>query len=692
MKREGDIRECKRILEDDQPDHLHIRRRVIVSGFLDNLKSSVDDFRTVSADISEWERAEIMGTLRNELQKEQAWFKYQIGRIKSFGVTIAGFGASKGTEKSPDYDRASNYLRDIAINSSTGVLVFIDYYGRRPVDNFGWIAKLDIPDNTTIVTDGFTDCDLEESEQFDIGRLDIQQTVDYLTGLKPEISEKEATEIHQVHDGNPVAIEMAAKRGSLRQPLSGDALNQLWEGVYDDAIGSDGYNLLIQSSELIDLNQRTVAAVTQFNRGQVKEILHNLEQKGVVSEKQSGLFTTDAYVKRYASQQLSRKELSDQHQLSFRHHVELWADNYRSRMERLQDFSGEGEDDPQISPPDFDAGMEDLNFFLAVSHLQNINSEVDRETFIHQIQQIDADPAALFTFGMLAQKFFFNDPYDVLQDLSKTLLDINEDIQNELFSGTIGVLFQFDVREFLTQLANGWSGDITTEQFETGNLSQPDEAVESIQGVLNSEMPTDLPHNVKLAIAQLTLLPLVDTRTARQYYDRFGKIANKYGLEEKPFCDWAEELRVLLDELYVDEAQEDEEPQEDPHEEQFETLDREIRDRLQLQEALKHHQSQAQEQFQRNIELIRDHPEDVANQYIKCGDQLERMENTVFAYLWYAVGHHMFSKILLGGSNRAIFGKYKELGGRRQEREKEIPDEEIVIEKERIDTWFSGDT
>lgn len=679
-------------MEDGQPDHFHIRRRVIVSGFLDSLKDSVDDFRVVSADISEWEQAAIMETLRNELQKEQAWFKYQIGRIKSFGVTIAGLGVSKGTEKLPDYNRTSNYLRDVAADTNTGVLVFINYHGQRPVDDFGWIAKLDIPDNATIVTDGFADCDLDGSEQFDIGRLDTQQTVDYLTGLKQGISEKEAAEIHQIHDGNPVAIEMAVERESLEQPLSGDALNRLWEEVYDDAIGSDGYNLLLQSSELIDLDQRTVAAVTQFNRGQVKEILHDLEQKGVVSEKQSGLFTTDAYVKRYASQQLSRKDLSDQHGLSFRHHVELWADNYQSRMEQLQDFSGEGENDPQFSPPDFDAGMEDLNFFLAVSHLQDINSEVDRESFVHQIQQVDADPAALFTFGVLAQRFFFDDPFDVLQDLSEILLDMDEDVENELFSGSLGVLFRFDVREFLSQLANGWSGDITTEQFETGNLSRPDEAVESIQTGLNSGTPTELPQDVKLAIAQLTLLPLVDTRNARQYYDMFGKTANKYGLEEEPFCDWVEEVQVLLNELEIEEGENDEESKEDPHKEQFETIDREIRDRLQLKEALEHHHSQAQEQFQRNIELIRDHPEDVANQYIKCGEQLERMENTVFAYLWYAVGHHMFSKVLLGGSNRAIFGRYKELGGRRQEREKEIPDEKVVVGKEKIDNWFSGDT
>lgn len=680
------------MLEGNQPDHLHIRRRIIVSGFLDNLRDSVDDFRTVTVDISEWEQAEIIETLRNELQKEQGWFSYQISRVKSFGVTIAGFGASGGTERPPDYDRSSGYLRDVAADTNTGVLVFIDYHGQRPVDDFGWIAKLDIPDNATIVTDGFADCGLAGSNQFDIGRLDIQQTVSYLRNIKRRISKEEAAKIHQIHDGNPVAIEMAAERGSFKQPLSGDALNQLWEGVYDDAIGSDGYNLLLQSSELIDLDQRTVAAVTQFNRGQVKEILHDLKQKGVVSEKRSGLFTTDKYVKRYASQQLSRGELSEQHQLSFRHHIELWADNYQSRIEQLQDFSGEGENDTQVTPPDFDAGMKDPNFFLAVSHLRDINGGVDRESFVNQIQQVDADPAALFTFGMLAQRFFFDDPFDVLQDLSETLLEIDGDIENELFSGSLGVLFGFDVQKFLSQLANGWTGDITTEQFETGNLSRPDEALENIQMGLNSGTLAELPQDVRSAIAHLTLLPLVDTRKARQYYDIFGKTAKKHGLKEGPFCDWVEEVQVLLDELDIDEGQNGDNSQKDPHEEQLEGLGGEIRNRIQLQEALERHQSQAQEQFQRNIERIRDHPEDVANQYVKCGEQLEQLENTVFAYLWYAVGHHMFSKILFGGSNRTIFGKYKELSGRRQEREKETPDQEIVVKKEKIDSWFSDNT
>jgi hypothetical protein len=68
--------------------------------------------------------------------------------------------------------------------------------------------------------------------------------------------------------------------------------------------------------------------------------------------------------------------------------------------------------------------------------LDEIHGEVDRETFITELKQVDADPSGLFTFGMLSQRFFFDDPTEILQDLSESILDFDDDAENEIFSGT----------------------------------------------------------------------------------------------------------------------------------------------------------------------------------------------------------------------------------------------------------------
>jgi DNA-binding MarR family transcriptional regulator len=688
VKRESKIQGCRELLEDESPSHLHIRRRTIVTGFTDDFKNDLsDEYRVVSVDISEWKQSELMETLRHELQKELSTLKYYYSRIKTVGLTLGGTGANGGVETRPDYSRTSDYLGDVASNTEGHLLLFIDYHGERPVDGFSWIPKLDIPENATIVTDGFAKCGLDDSIEFEIGRLSPEETVDYLPD--EEITKEEAAEIHQIHDGNPAAIEIAAERDSLKERLSSDALQELWEEVYEDSIQGEEYDLLTESSHLIDLDQRAVTSVTEMTRGQVKEILEQLERKGIVSREQSGLFTTDLYVKLHTSKELTGQELAKQHQMSFRDHAEKWVDGHESRMQELQDRSGE-ENPDTISPPDFDAGLVDPNFWLAIHHLTNYHDKLDKETFVEELREVEGSTAGIFAFGMLAQRFFFDDPTEALQELSDAILEFDEDIEKELFSGTLGVLFGFDVKEFVSLLSTGWSGDINTDELGGGNISKPDELVTRVQESLNSNQLPDLPTNVKMAVAHFIAIPLADSRTARQFFDKFGKTATEYGLEEEPFCAWANEVEVLIDELNPETESAVDEDHRDPHEENLESLNREIRNRIDLREYLEEHQSRTQQEFQQNIEKIRDRPGELADQYIQCGEHLEKMENSIFAYLWYTIGHELFAKVILGGENRDIFAKYNQLAGARGEQEKSIPEEDIVITREEVEEWLTG--
>lgn len=683
MKRKVEIQECKEVLADKSTDHLHIRRQAIVTEFTESLQSESDDYNIVSVEIYDWDYDELMETLRADLQKELSLLKYYYSRVKTVGLSLLGAGASGGVEARPDYQRTTDYLHDVADATEKNLVVFINYSGSRPVDGFGWVRKLNVPENATLVTDGFRACDLDESKEIEVGRLSEEQTVAYLTNDRSDIGEEKAAEIHRIHDGNPVAIEIATDRGTLEKELSGEALRQLWSEVYKGKLTKDEYDLLTDSSHLIDLDQRAVTDVTEMTRGQVNQTLERLEQKGVVSRESSGLFTTDKYVKRYTAAQLKGKELIEQHRLSFRDHAERWVDAHEARMESMRKQEEQDSDD-SVSLPDFQEGIVDSNLFLTAYHLSNVHDDIDEETYIAELEDIDADTSGVFTFGVVTQRFFFEDPAQVIQGLSESILGIGEELENELVSGTLGVFIDFDLQQFLSELATGWSGTINTDEFAT-NASQPEELVTKFQQGIDGDLFENLPQEVKFAIARFISLVLIDSRKASEFFDQFGRTAEKYGLEEEAFCRWADEAQVLVDELSPETETPDTDAP-DPYMEGFESLNHEIRDRTDLQRYLKENHSQAQREFQQQVEEVRDKPDEIADQYIRCGEQLAETENSIFPYLWYAFGHKLFAPVVLGEEHWEIFGKYKQWSGIRGEQEKSIPEDKIVVTKEEIET------
>lgn len=393
-------------------------------------------------------------------------------------------------------------------------------------------------------------------------------------------------------------------------------------------------------------------------------------------------------MKRYAATKVDDGELLERHRMTFRHYVRRWVEAYESRM-REMGSSVDDEEGDTVSPPDFDAGLTDPNLFWANQHLVEIHGEVDRETFITELKQVDADPSGLFTFGMLSQRFFFDDPTEILQDLSESILDFDDDAENEIFSGTLGVFLGSNVSEYLSELSKGWSGDINTDELGSGNASKPDKRVRLILESINLDFFNDLPSEVQRAVAHLMAIPSTDTRRAREYYTRFGKTAKNYGLEEEHFCDWLDSLEDLADVLNP-EIDTDDDDTTDPHTESIESLPSEVRNRLDLKEQLEEHRSQAQQEFRQRIEEIRSRPDRVAEQYIECGQHLEEMGNTFFAYLWYAVGNNLFSKIVLGDEHREILIKHHNLKGKRSQQEEAWDEEEIVLTTDEVEDILGG--
>lgn len=693
MKRTRNINECTELLQ-NQPAHLHIRREAIVTEFTEDFLSELshsDDYTVVSVDVSNWGDSQFMETFRYELQEELSWIKGKLAKILGGGISGGALGFSIGgslsTEAQPDYSRVNDYLKDVASNLDTHLVVNINYHGNRPVDGFSWVPKLNIPDETTLITDGFLRCDLDSTAEYEIGRLDQEQTVEYLTNKYEGIGPNLAVKIHGIHDGNPIAIELAEEQGTLETRLTGDALRELWMRVYDDKITGDPFEFLVKSSHLNELDQRVITSVTDLNRGEVKQVLKELKNKGVISQEDAGLFTTDDYVKRYAVNELGEDELTKKHRMTFRHYVRRWVEDYELRMQQMGSNSEENSD--PVSPPNFDSGLADANLFWANQHLFEIHGEVDRETFITELKQVDAEPTGLFTFGMLSQRFYFDNPKEILQNLSESILDLEDEIENDLVSGTLGVFFSSDINNFLTELSRGWSAPINTDDLGSGNLSQPDERVRLILESVDVDFFNELPEEVQRAIAHLIAIPTIDTRKAREYYKKFGTIAGNYGLEEEPFCDWLDSLEELADVLNP-EIETDGEEGSDPHTESYDSLPTEVRSRLDLKQKLEEHRSEAQREFRQRMDQIRSRPDKIAEQYIECGEHLEKMENNFFAYLWYAVGNELFAKIVLGDEHRDILIKYHNVRGMRSQQEKAQSGEDVVMSTDKVEDILEG--
>jgi hypothetical protein len=172
-------------------------------------------------------------------------------------------------------------------------------------------------------------------------------------------------------------------------------------------------------------------------------------------------------------------------------------------------------------------------------------------------------------------------------------------------------------------------------------------------------------------------------RTAREFYNKFGKTAEKYNLEEEPFCGWLMEVKKLVDKLSPESNQKD---IDDKIESNFESLNSEIRDRVQLKQRLEANRTEAQQEFQQRLEKIRGKPDEIVNQYIECGNEIKETDNYMFPYIWYALGDKMVIEALLGQKSGEIYGEYKYWSGKREEQESNLDSDDIVVGMEQIES------
>jgi hypothetical protein len=628
-----------------------------------------------------------MATMRWELQRELSPLRYYTSRIKSFGANILSIGASVERERPPEYVRIKRYIKQIANSTEKDLVIFISQPESELIDDFGWLSKIhDINHGATLVTGGFQRCERENSDEFEIGRLSIEQTAELINKSGKQVTDKEVEKIHSTHDGNPVALEIALESSDLYTPLSGRQLERLWSEVYDDKITGRELDLLLGGSHLIDLHYRDVSNTVEMTAGECKELLQNLANKGVVSEERSRVYTTDKYVVRYVQKEISDEEFREHHRDAFRNYAGNWIDTYVTEMEDVPDNPEEvGDDEFFVDEPAFQYSDPDLA--LAIHHLSQIYRDINVGKFVSELNGLDGDTSAVFVFGIIAQKYFFENPQEPISKMADTILGIDDKTEIEFISGTFDIIFNLNIREVVSQLSEGWSGKIDTSEIELGNISSPRDKVRKVQENIDSELYDTFPAEVRRAIAQVPILLFAHNRPARDFYNRFGKTAEKYGLDEPAFTSFLSEVTELIDimDVTVDSSNG---TSNEPIKNELQGLNSEIRNRIELEQQLKQNHSEAQEEFQQRMTKIRNKKEDIVRQYINCGDELEKTPNNIFPYLWYAIGEKVFTEIFLEKKSGDIHGKYMYWLAKRENQEEGMSDEEIVITHEQVESIF----
>lgn len=690
MKRTRDIERCRELVTEDDIDHVHIRKLAMATGFVDDLRTDLEqDSKVVTVEIAEWDYDELMESLHWELRRALPRRNRIVRWVKRIEISARAkwVKLSPSSPEKPDYSKVKGHLDDVASGTDGDLIILVTHNGEKLVDNFSWVPKITgFPSNTTLITHGFQHCELDESKEVDIGRLDENDTVEYLTS-EEGMSEQAARETHAVHKGHPVAIDMAVERGQPQQPLSDDALEQLWLNVYDKQISKEEIHLLRNASHLIDLDYRDVAMTVDKDAPECREILQSLENKGIVSRTDSKRFTADRYVKRQIRNQVHDQKLAENHRTSFKHYADKWVSRHETMMQETALGSDSAADGRRRSPQ-AELEANNLDLFLAAHHLSQAEEHLTIEEYISEIERLDGDNSSLFMFGMYAQRFFFDDPTDVVRELSDALLDV-ETQSDEFMSDSLDILVGTSIRQYISALSDGWSNGIGGVDFETDVWGNPEQRLTSIQDQIGFDIFESLPGEVQIALVRVFVLPKLPDRAASNWLQMTGKTAQKHGLEEEPFREWLTEVETLLDMLDPDVELEDDEDDQDYIEVQYESLDAAVQDRIELEERLEEHRSEAQRKFQRVLESIRDDGDEIAEQYVDCGDALSETSNPVFPYMWYAFGHKTFADIVLGGKHSKLNGQYMYYLAKREDHEEDLQDDEVIMPIERVESKLS---
>lgn len=687
MKRTRDIQQCRELLADEDIDHVHIRKLAMAKGFVDDLHINLEqDHTVVTVDISQWEYDELMESLYWELRRALPrrnrvvrWFKRLEITLRAKWVHVTPSDIEK-----PDYSKVRTHLNEVASSTDGDLIILVTHNGEKPVDNFSWVPKLgELPKNATLVTQGFQHCDLDNTKQLNIGRLDEEDTVEYLTG-EMDMNEKEALKTHAVHNGHPVAIEMALESGRPQKPLSEEDLEKLWFKVYENQISEEELHLLRNASHLIDLDYRDVALTVDKNASECRNILRSLENKGIVSQRDSKRFAADRYVKRHVRAQVRDPKLADHHRTSFKHYGDRWVNKHESLMRDTDHRLGGTRDDKHRTITT-ELNVADIDLFLAVHHLAEAEETTTIEEFISEIERLDGDNASIFMFGVYAQRFFFDDPVDVIKGLSDALLDI-EDESDDFMSDTLDILVGTSIREYISVLSKGWSGGGGTAEFDTDLWGEPEKQLTTLQDQIDIDFYQSLPPEVQIALVRIIALPKLPSRVASNQLQLTGRTAERNGLKEGAFCAWADEVETLLDMLDPEIEVDDEDGDQDHIEVRYESLDAAVQDRIELEARLEEHRSEAQQNFQQRLDSLRDERDEIADQYIKCGEALAETPNPVFPYIWFAFGHKMFADIVLGGKHIDLKSKYTYYLAKREDHENGLSDEEVVVPMDRVES------
>ncbi|MFU1782601.1 hypothetical protein ACM16X_14550 [Haloarcula japonica] len=660
---------------DDPYDHLHISKDAVVQYFVENVREKIDQrdsHSVINVDIGEANRSHILQKLHYELKTEYSvWERLTssvdvlrtlpsvikhipaLSTIGSVGESIVRY--SDGEEE-PDYRKVQQHLEEIA--DENNIVIFINNKSVQKMGEFGWIAELDIPNDVTIVTHGYDNCNnkIDNQVEISVGRLTLEQTQRLVQLELDPTDDVDPTEVYNTHDGNPYAIKQAISAGSPTQMLD---VGEVWEEVYDHKVTAEESQLLFHTAHLVDLHPEEIARITgEISERDARRVLSSLKKKGVVNQSDSNIYSTGAYLQNYFLDQIDEHEESERHREAFEIYLRKWSKRHRAKIERDNEKDFQNFDtSPQITQ----------YLYLSLDHFYNINPGMSRSEFKRIFESLadsgeeslneELDLGNIFSFGMFAQRLVYDDGKQAVSDLSEVLLGTSVNQEVAPFQSIWATIMEDSVVEILSELSKGWSSD----DLRIGSLGVKKgldrEKVyskwkETISSDALDQLPTDFENCILLLLSLMTL----DNKQGQDAYRIFGSKLQENGLSEDEFCGFLDEF-VELVKICRDQANGGDMQN---IAEKFNEVDKTIRNRTDAIEAFEEEKTDPQEKFDDLVIGLRDKKVQINEQLLKAGNHLKNAENPVFPYIWYLLANEL-SHYLFDARNKDLFRKRIEL-------------------------------
>jgi len=679
----------------DMAEHIHISKDAVVQEFIDNLKSSISEknnFKLIEVTFSKNDRVHIFEKLAFEIQSERSLlntlkspsnplllFAVVFDAIPSLqlGQSIRALSRSYGDRTDASHARVNDAM--VELDTDSEYIIFLHNHSGNLIEHYGWVHELNIPNNCTIVTHGYATIDAgsDDQEQIEVGRLDFKQTKQLVRSRLPNLNDQSIQEVYEAHSGNPFAIQQSIEYG---EPTAIVPVEDVWGEVYESKVSPREDQLLQISAHFIDLHPSEISRISNsFSMADVKKILSSLEKKGVIIRSESGTFSTGKYLQKHYLESIGADELENKHKSAFKYYLSRWARLHNREMAQRE---AEG-------ITNYEESEQTKQFlYLSLFHFYNIDKNMSKSKFKRIFSEIagsedhweanqSVKPGNLFSFGVFAQRFVYNDAKKAMGDITEIIFGTTLTPEEALFEGLAASLAEDSLENILRELSKGWSdqdlrlGDIGSKSgYDRKNMFR------KLHEKLDSKFLDALPASVRNVAIQFVLILALDHKQGREAYQNIGKTAEEHGLDEESFTDFTTQLLELFRLIKLDDFKETDRSLID----EFDSVDQSVRSRTEIASVLKQETQGEQKRFDNMLISLKNRQERIIQQIDQTGEALTGCENPIFPYAWYTIADEI-SRELFDSRSIDLYTKRVEQYKEREFWERDQNDVKLRAEK-----------